>query len=315
MRSGVSLGRAVRALLGGGDPGALPSGGSIQVLHGAGEKMEVELSASQRSVHMHCQGAPPPAGNDGEPASGVLPWCALPRRCMCVRPSSAELLAKLGAEAGDTLVLKRDEDAAGQPAISLAVRKRGAPAGAAAPAPQAPAAPAQRSSLPALSGNSGATAAGMQLQQPQPAQRTAPPPQAEQLQLQPQAPMTPADLPTDVIDRIRLVARTPEQLRVAHGVITAAAAGGAAHCRTAATALLRQLELGAVLQQAGVPAGDAVRCAQLHAQLSGSQTEADQASAARVHGMVVTEAWGGGGGGEGGAAAVREAVQSCLAFF
>jgi hypothetical protein len=58
MTQGICLGVAVRALLGGGDPGALRPGGAIQVLHGAGHSEEIRLSAGI-SVALQCQGEPP----------------------------------------------------------------------------------------------------------------------------------------------------------------------------------------------------------------------------------------------------------------
>ena len=122
------------------------------------------------------------------------------------------------------------------------------------------------------------------------------------------------DLPAHLINScVDLLYDRPEHLAAAHSVITAAAAADA--CLATATKLLRHLELLRVLEQAGVNAGDAVRCAQLHSQLCASGSAVDEASAARVHGMVVTEAWGGGGGGEGAAAAVRHKVRACLDFF
>ena len=119
------------------------------------------------------------------------------------------------------------------------------------------------------------------------------------------------NLPKELIDDCAcILTELPNHVAGVCRVITTAPTADA--CRATAAKVLRHLELLRVLEQAGVNAEDAVRCAQKHAQLAGSELEEDETSAGQMH-MMVTAAWG--GGGEGGAEAVRRRVRACLGFF
>jgi hypothetical protein len=300
---GVHLGYYARRLLGLPHPCS-----SVRVLCGPGGREEScrLRQRPQDAAVLACQGAPGSALRALGPVRCVWQAACAPRALTpgLHIPILAGLLRALGVSPGDTVVLRRADGSADRPAISLALEKSDvAPINLAHQIPPVPAAPMPPPGAAALASG----------QPPAPA---AAGDDAHSQLLQLEAAMEAHDLPAHLINScVDLLYDRPERLAAAHSVITAAAAGGADACLATATKLLRHLELLRVLEQAGVNAGDAERCAQLHAQLSGSGLAVDEASAARVHGMVVTEAWGGGGGGEGAAAAVRHKVRACLDFF